>query len=71
MNMIGKRLTMTGFIVSDWTEHRAEFETEMANDLKSGKILLRETVVEGIDNGPAAFIELLAGGNIGKMIVKI
>ena len=43
----------------------------LANDLKSGKILLRETVVEGIDNGPAAFIELLAGGNIGKMIVKV
>lgn len=71
MNMIGKRLTMTGFIVSDWAEHRAEFETEMAAYMKSGKILLRETVVEGIDNAPAAFIELLAGGNIGKMIVKI
>jgi NADPH-dependent curcumin reductase CurA len=71
MNMIGKRLTMTGFIVSDWAIHKSEFENEMAAYMKSGKIILKQTVIQGIENAPAAFVELLSGGNIGKMIVKI
>jgi NADPH-dependent curcumin reductase CurA len=71
MNMIGKRLTMTGFIVSDWTEHRVEFEREMASHLESGKFVIKETFMQGIENAPQAFIQLLEGGNIGKMIVKL
>ena len=70
-NMIGKRLTMTGFIVGDWSEHTAEFAQEVTGYLRSGKLKLRETVVEGIANAPQAFMQLLTGGNVGKMVVKL
>jgi NADPH-dependent curcumin reductase CurA len=69
--MIGKRLTMTGFIVSDWSEHTGQFIQEVGGYLASGKLKLKETVVEGIANAPKAFLDLLAGGNVGKMVVKI
>ena len=69
--MIGKRLTMTGFIVSDWSEHTGEFVKEVGGYLASGKLKLKETVVDGIDQAPQAFISLLTGVNIGKMVVRI
>ena len=39
--------------------------------LAAGKLHCRETVVEGIENAPQAFLDLLQGGNVGKMIVKL
>ncbi len=39
--------------------------------MKSGELRYRETVVEGIERMPEAFIGLLAGENIGKMLVKV
>jgi NADPH-dependent curcumin reductase CurA len=46
-------------------------EMEAAGWLREGRLQLRETVVEGLDNGPAAFIGLLRGANTGKMLVRI
>ena len=43
----------------------------MAPWVRDGAVRYRETVVEGIENAPAAFIGLLAGENIGKMLVKV
>ena len=68
---IGKRLTLRGFIVMDYFPHTAAFAAEMAPWLADGKIVALETVVEGLDNTPAAFLSLFSGGNTGKMLVRV
>ena len=71
MNMVGKRLTMKGLIVSDWLDRRAEFEREVGGYFKAGKLKHKETVVKGIDQAVDAFIGLFHGQNIGKMVVEL
>src|SRR5450755_4539013 len=70
---ISKRLRLEGFIVSDHFGDQAAFLAEAVATLKSGKLINRETVVEGLDAAPAAFLDLLHPGasNFGKMIVKL
>jgi NADPH-dependent curcumin reductase CurA len=70
-NVITKRLTMKGFIVSDWLDHRAEFEKEVGGYVKAGKVKHKETVVKGIDQAVDAFIGLFQGQNVGKMVVEL
>jgi NADPH-dependent curcumin reductase CurA len=70
-NVITKRLTMKGFIVSDWLEHRAEFEKEVGGYVKAGTVKHMETVVKGIDEAVGAFIGLFQGRNVGKMVVEL
>ncbi len=69
--VVVKRLTMKGFIVSDWFDRMPEFVREVAPLVADGTLVARETVVEGIERAPAAFIDLLRGGNLGKMVVKV
>lgn len=69
--MIGKRLTMKGFIVSDWLGRRAEFQEEMSAYIKAGELRNRETVVNGIDQAVPAFVGLFHGANVGKMVVEL
>jgi NADPH-dependent curcumin reductase CurA len=69
--VVGKRLTLRGFIVSDHQDRRADFLAEVGALLSEGKIIARETVVEGIERAPEAFIGLLRGDNLGKMLVKL
>lgn len=73
MIVIGKRLRIEGFIVSDYFNEMPQFFEEAIPALKSGKLINRETIVSGLDAAPAAFIDLLhpGAGNIGKMIVKL
>ncbi|MGO9436097.1 MAG: NADP-dependent oxidoreductase [Terracidiphilus sp.] len=73
MIVIGKRLRIEGFIVSDYFKEASAFQEEAIPALKSGRLINRETVVEGLDAAPAAFLDLLHSGarNIGKMIVKL
>ncbi len=70
-SIIGNRLLLKGFIVSDYAKRTGEFYADMGNWLGSGQVQLRETVVEGIENAPSAFLGLFTGDNIGKMIVKL
>ena len=44
---------------------------DVAPWVRDGRVRYRETVVDGLENAPAAFIGLLAGENIGKMLVKV
>lgn len=70
-NIIGLRLLLKGFIVSDYAPRMAEFYADMSQWLASGQIKLQETVVEGVENAPAAFMGLFTGENLGKMVVKL
>jgi NADPH-dependent curcumin reductase CurA len=69
--LISKRLTLRGFIVSDHSHLAPQFTAEMGQWLAEGKIEFAETVVEGLENAPDAFIGLLRGQNTGKMVVKV
>jgi hypothetical protein len=68
---IGSQLTLKGFIVSNYNERRADFVRDMTEWVISGQLKYRETVHEGIEAMPDAFIGLFTGTNTGKMIVNL
>jgi NADPH-dependent curcumin reductase CurA len=69
--VIGKRLTIRGFIVSDWMKQAPQFLAEVGGLYAAGKVVTKETVVDGVARAPQAFIDMLAGRNIGKMVVRL
>ncbi|MCX7549604.1 NADP-dependent oxidoreductase [Xanthomarina sp. F2636L] len=62
---------MQGFIVSNYADKFPETMNQLAGWLAEEKLTYTETIVEGFDNIPKAFIDLFEGKNKGKMIVKI
>lgn len=67
-----KRMTMRGFIIfDDYGDRYPEFATAMGQWLNDGKIKYREHRVEGLENAPQAFIDLLEGRNFGKMVIQV
>ena len=71
MNVVTKRLTWKGFIVSDFLDQRAQFEREIGRDLLAGKLTNPETQVTGLEQAIPAFIGLFQGKNTGKMVVRL
>ena len=69
--MIGRRLKMQGFIVSDHLERRDDFLRDVSGWMREGKLKWEETILEGIESTPEAFIGLFHGENLGKMLVKV
>ena len=69
--IIGKRLTLRGFLVFDHADLRPQFEAEVGQWLADGKIVWRETFVDGIDNAVNGFRDLMAGSNQGKMLIRL
>jgi NADPH:quinone reductase len=69
--ILTKSATMRGFIVSDFAGKFPEAIQMLALWLKEGKLTYAETIVDGFDRIPQAFIDLFEGKNEGKMIVKI
>lgn len=69
--VVVKRLTMRGFIVSDFHEQRENALAEIQSWVKAGKLKVREDIVDGLENTPQALIGLLAGDNIGKRMVRL
>jgi NADPH-dependent curcumin reductase len=70
-NVLTKRLTLRGFIVSEFNDKLGDFLRDASGWLKEGKIKYREDVVDGLDKAPAALIGLLKGENFGKMLVRV
>jgi NADPH-dependent curcumin reductase CurA len=68
--LTGKRLTIKGYLVGDFEHRRPEFERAMSGWLADGKVRLAETFVHGVHNTPHAFLGLLRGDNLGKMVVR-
>jgi NADPH-dependent curcumin reductase len=69
--ILTKRLTVRGFIVSDFSDQAEDFGRDVGGWLRDGRIKYKEDVVEGLQNAPQAFIGLLEGRNFGKLLVKV
>lgn len=69
--IVVKRLTMQGFILTDFNDQRERALADLQSWVKAGKIKVPEDIMTGIENTPQALIGLLAGDNIGKRMVKV
>ncbi|XP_065835940.1 prostaglandin reductase 1-like [Oscarella lobularis] len=70
-SILGKQLKVQGFIVTTFNDKKKEANEQLAEWLKEGKLKYKETVTEGFENTPKAFIGLLTGENFGKAVVKV
>ncbi|MEZ5708272.1 MAG: NADP-dependent oxidoreductase [Blastomonas sp.] len=71
MMLVGLRINMRGFIVSDFMADFPEFHQDMGAMIAAGAVKSRETVMDGIESMPDAFLGLFSGKNTGKMLVKV
>jgi NADPH-dependent curcumin reductase CurA len=69
--ILTKRLTIRGFIVWDFNALEEQFRREVGQWLRDGRLRYREDVRDGLENAPQAFMELLEGGNFGKLLVRV
>jgi len=68
---IGLGLNIRGFLVRHYAHMRGDFMRDMVQWLADGSVTYRETVFEGIESAPEAFLGLFTGANTGKMVVKL
>jgi NADPH-dependent curcumin reductase CurA len=69
--IVTKRLLIQGYIIRDHYDRFPQFLPVAQEWVRDGKLRYRETVIEGIENAPRAFLGLLRGENVGKMLVKV
>ncbi|MEL7129525.1 MAG: NADP-dependent oxidoreductase [Pseudomonadota bacterium] len=69
--IVGKSILLQGFIVSNYGHVQPQFIKDMSEWIPGGKLQFRETVMEGIERAPEAFMGLFQGQNLGKMLVKL
>lgn len=70
-NMVYNRVTMRGFVVTEFIDIRDQFLADMRNWMAEGKMKYQETILEGIEQAPHALIGLFTGLNTGKMLVRL
>ena len=70
-SILVKQLSVNGFIISNHWDMYRQFLREVGPMVASGQIAYKEDIVEGLENAPNAFIGLLSGKNVGKLIVKV
>jgi NADPH-dependent curcumin reductase CurA len=69
--ILTSRLRVEGFIVSEHMEHWPQALAELGPLVATGALKYRETVADGIESAPAAFLGLLKGNNFGKQLVRL
>jgi NADPH-dependent curcumin reductase CurA len=69
--VLTKRMTIRGFIVSDFAARQSDFLRDMSGWVREGKVKHRECITQGLDSAPAAFMGLLKGANFGKQLVRV
>ena len=69
--IVGKSLKIQGFIVTDHADMMSDFIKDLSAWMAAGQIKPAETVIEGIEHAPDAFMGLFSGRNTGKMLVKL
>jgi NADPH-dependent curcumin reductase CurA len=70
-SVLVKRLTIRGFIVSDFAARHADFLRDMSGWVRDGKVKHKEFVTEGLASAPAAFLGLLKGAHFGTHLVRV
>ena len=70
-NIIYGRINLRGFVAPDFMHLYDQFKSDMTQWLKEGRMKYQETILNGIENAPAAMIGLMQGVNSGKMLVKL
>jgi NADPH-dependent curcumin reductase CurA len=71
IQVVGKSLRIRGFIVSEFASLRPQFLKDMMGWIAEGRMAWEETVFDGVEKAPDAFIGLFSGANTGKMLVKL
>ena len=71
LRIIAARIRIQGFLFTDYMPRMGEFYAEMAPWIAGGQVKSRDTVVEGLERMPEAFLGLFEGANTGKMLVKV
>ena len=71
MRVIAARIMLKGFIYTDYLPEMGDFYRDMGGWIARGQVKSRETVREGIEATPQAFLDLFSGANTGKMLVKL
>lgn len=69
--LLTMRLTMRGFIVSEHMEFWPQGLSELGSLVATGKLKFRESIAQGLESAPEAFMGMLKGKNFGKQLVKL
>lgn len=69
--LISKRIRMQGFLQHDYLHLYPRFLEEVSGYYKQGKIVYIEDMNEGLESGPAAFVGLFLGKNVGKQVIRV
>ena len=70
-SILVNRLRIQGFIISDQLDVWPIALKELSRRVVDGTLKYQESIADGLDQAPAAFISLLSGGNVGKQLVKL
>ena len=65
------RIAIRGFVLSDHKDLWPEATRALADAYRAGRLHYRESIAEGLENAPQAFIDMLAGANVGKQLVRL
>ncbi|HEX4738806.1 MAG TPA: NADP-dependent oxidoreductase [Allosphingosinicella sp.] len=71
MRVIAARIRVQGFIYTDYLPEMGDFYRDMGGWVASGQVKGRETLRDGIEAAPEAFLDLFRGANMGKMLVRL